>query len=242
LVKGVATDMGKYMVSYLGDSTAPLDPKQYFKILFESKDKKESFVLYPDAFVNYKGNQQLIANPSSKHYWNKDVFTYVTSLPNPEKNKDTSSFRKEKKKLGDTIFYSRGFIVLDGLTSNPGKFADHLLRGDSVFAAQFTVRSIDSSVYQASPILILRDNRLIPVADTVLSQSLILAFSDFSFSKENTMPDGIMVGVKESNSMLEYVTLKAYQFPWINILWVGVVLMTIGFLMAAYHKFRKTIR
>jgi len=240
LVKGVATDMDKYMVTYLGDSTAPLDPKQYFKILFESKDKKESFVLYPDAFVNYKGNQQLIANPSSKHYWHKDVFTYVTSLPNPEKNKDTASFRKEKMKPGDTVFYSRGFIVLDGIASGVGKYADHVLAGDSVFAAQFTVRSLDSSLYQANPLLILRENRLIPVADTVLSQSLILAFSEFSFSKDNSMPDGIMVGVKESNAMLEYVTLKAYQFPWINILWLGVILMTIGFLMAAYHKFKKS--
>ncbi len=241
LVKGVATDMDKYMVTYLGDSAAPLDPKQYFKILFESKDNKESFILYPDAFVNYKGNQQLIANPSSKHYWHKDVFTYVTSLPNPEKNKDTATFRKEKMKPGDTVFYSKGFIVLDGLNSVAVKYNDQVIEGDSVFAAQFTVRSLDSSLYQANPLLILRDNRLVPVADTVLSQSLILAFTDFSFAKDNAMPDGIMVGVKESNAMLEYVTLKAYQFPWINILWLGIILMTIGFLMAAYHKFRKSL-
>ncbi len=230
LVKGVATDMGKYMVTYLGDSTAPLDPKQYFKVHFQSKDSSESFMLYPDAFVNYKGNQQLIANPSSKHYLHKDVFTYITSLPNPEKNKDTATFKEHKIKPGDTIFYSRGFMILDGLSRNPGDKEKFVQPGDSVFSAQFSVRALDSSLYQASPLLILRGNTSIPVADTVLSQSLILAFTGAG-------EDGVNVGVKESNSVLEYVTLKAYQFPGINILWLGVIVMTIGFFISAYYKF-----
>ena len=230
LVKGVGTDMGKYMVTYLGDSTAPLDPKQYFKVHFVSKDSAESFILYPDAFVNYKGNQQLIANPSSKHYLHKDVFTYITSLPNPEKNQDTASFREQKIKPGDTLFYSRGFAVLDGLSRDPGIHADKVLPGDSVFTAQFTVKSVDSTLYQANPLLILRGNTVIPVTDTVLSQSLILAFA-------GAEADGINVGIKESNAVLEYVTLKAYQFPGINILWLGVIVMTIGFLIASFYKF-----
>jgi cytochrome c-type biogenesis protein CcmF len=232
LVKGVATDMGKYMVTYLGDSAAALDPKQYFKIQFQSKDSSESFVLYPDAFVNYKGNQQLMANPSSKHYLHKDVFTYITSLPNPEKNKDTATFQSHKIKPGDTIFYSRGFMILDGLSRNPGKSASLMQPGDSVFSAQFTIRSVDSSIYQASPVLMLRNNTAIPVTDTVLSQSLILAFTGAG-------QDGIEVGVKESNAVLEYVTLKAYQFPGINILWLGVIVMTAGFFISAYYKFKR---
>jgi cytochrome c-type biogenesis protein CcmF len=230
LVKGVATDMGKYMVTYLGDSTAPTDPKQYFKIQFQSKDNAESFILYPDAFVNYKGNQQLIANPSSKHYLHKDVFTYVTSLPNPEKNNDTASFKEHKIKPGDTIFYSRGFMILDGLSRDPEDKEQFIQAGDSVFAAKFTVRSLDSSTYEASPLLIIRQNAAIPVTDTVISQSLILSFT-------GAEQDGINVGVKESNTVLEYVTLKAYQFPGINILWLGVIIMTIGFMISAYYKF-----
>ena len=231
LVKGVATDMGKYMVTYLGDSIAPPDPKQYFKVHFQAKDSSESFMLYPDAFVNYKGNQQLIANPSSKHYLHKDVFTYVTSLPNPEKNKDTATFREHKIKPGDTLFYSRGWMVLDAVARAAGERLDLVQPGDSVYAAQFTVRSIDSSLYQASPLLILRGNTMIPVADTVMAQGLILAFN-------GAEADGVKVGIKENNAVLEYVTLKAYQFPLINILWLGVILMTIGFLIAAYYRFK----
>jgi cytochrome c-type biogenesis protein CcmF len=232
LVKGIATDMGKYMVTYLGDSTHPSDPKQYFKIHFQYKNKDEGFTLYPDAFVNFKGNEGIMANPDSKHYLHKDVFTYITSLPNPDKNKDTSSFKEHKIKPGDTVFYSQGFLVLDNVGRDIKRKHIPYESTDSVFAASITVYAKDSSRYSAEPLLILRGNNIMPVADTVISQSLVLAFSGAEV-------DGIKLGVKESNSVLQYVTLKAYQFPAINVLWFGILLMTFGFLLASWNHIQK---
>lgn len=232
LVKGIATDMGKYMVTYQGDSTHPSDPKQYFKIHFQYKNKDEGFTLYPDAFVNFKGNEGIMANPDSKHYLHKDVFTYITSLPNKEKNKDTSSFKEHKIKPGDTIFYSQGFMVLDNVGRDIKRKNIPYEPTDSVFAASLTIYSKDSSRYGAEPLLILRGNNIMPVADTVISQSLVLAFS-------GAEADGIKLGVKESNSVLDYVTLKAYQFPMINVLWFGILFMTFGFLLASWNHIQK---
>lgn len=232
LVKGIATDMGKYMVTYQGDSTHPSDPKQYFKIRFQYKDKNEGFTLYPDAFVNFKGNEGIMANPDSKHYLHKDVFTYITSLPNKEKNKDTATFRDHKIQPGDTVFYSQGFMVLDKVGRNINRKNIPYEATDSVFAAALTVYAKDSSKYTAEPMLILRGNNIMPVADTVISQSLILAF-------KGADADGINLGVKESNAILEYVTLKAYQFPAINVLWLGILVMTFGFLLASWNHIQK---
>ncbi len=235
LVKDIATDMGKYMVTYLGDSTHPLDPKQFFKVHFQSKTNKETFTLYPDAFVNYKGNEQLIANPDSKHYWHKDVFTYITSLPNPEKNKDTATFQQKIMKKGDTLFYSKGFYILESITSQTQRTGLPLQQGDSVFTAQITVHAKDSSKYQAEPVLLIRGNSIFPVPDTVLSQSLIFAFT-------GAEEKGIRLGVKETNSILQYITLKAYQFPAINLVWLGVIIMVLGFFIATYNKVLKNKR
>jgi cytochrome c-type biogenesis protein CcmF len=235
LVKGIATDMGKYMVTYQGDSTHPSDPKQYFKIHFQYKDKNEGFTLYPDAFVNYKGNEGLMANPDSKHYFHKDVFTYITSLPNPEKNKDTSTFKEKKLKPGDTTFYSQGFFVLEGISRTINRKNISAKPTDSVFAANITIYAKDSSQYKAEPVLILSDKTVLPVADTVLSQSLVFAFI-------GAEKDGIKLGIKESNAVQDYVTLKAYQFPAINILWLGIVLTVLGFLLAALNHILKNRR
>lgn len=232
LVKGIATDMGKYMVTYQGDSTHPSDPKQYFKIRFQYKDKNEGFTLYPDAFVNFKGNEGIMANPDSKHYLHKDVFTYITSLPNKEKNKDTATFKDHKIQPGDTVFYSQGFMVLDKVGRNITRKNIPYETTDSVFAAALTIYAKDSSKYTAEPMLILRGNNIMPVADTVISQSLILAF-------KGADADGINLGVKESNAILEYVTLKAYQFPAINVLWLGILVMTFGSLLATWNHIQK---
>ena len=232
LLKGVATDMGKYMVTYIGDSTHPSDPKQYFKIHFKSKKTTEEFTLYPDAFVNYKGNQQLMANPASKHYIHKDIFTYITSLPNPESNKDTATFKEHKVKPGDTIFYSQGFFILDGLNRTNSRKNIITDPTDSVFAASISIYAKDSSKYKAEPLLILHGNSVKPVPDTVLSQSLVFAFT-------GAETDGIKLAVKENNAVLNYVTLKAYQFPAINVLWLGIIIMTFGFMLASVNHILK---
>ena len=185
-----------------------------------------------NAFVNFKGNEGIMANPDSKHYIHKDVFTYITSLPNPDKNKDTSTFKDNKIKPGDTVFYSQGFLVLDEVGRDIKRKNVSYQSTDSVFAAKITVYAKDSSKYTAEPLLVLSGNNIRPVADTVISQSLILAFTGAD-------QDGINLGVKESNSVLEYVTLKAYQFPAINVLWLGILVMTIGFLLASWNHIQK---
>jgi cytochrome c-type biogenesis protein CcmF len=232
LVKGVATDMGKYMVTYLGDSTSSLDPKQYFKVRFDYKDKKDGFTLYPDAFVNYQGNGQLMANPDSKHYLHKDVFTYITSMPDPEKNKDTATFKEIKKRPGDTIWYSKGFMILDGVNRERTRNNIVTEAGDSVFTASLSIYAKDSSKYKAEPLLIIRNNNLIPVTDTVISQSLEIGFV-------GAEADGVKLAVKESNSILQYITLKAYQFPAINVLWLGIIITVFGFMLAMVNHIQK---
>src|SRR5690606_37148275 len=89
--------MGNYTVTYEGDSTAPKDPKRYYKVHYLKKDEQgnvvDNFTLYPDAFINPQGQEGLIANPDSKHYWNRDIFTYVTSVFDASKMKDTARYK-----------------------------------------------------------------------------------------------------------------------------------------------------
>src|SRR5690606_26284202 len=66
LYRGIPVAMQDFFVTYQGDSTSASDPRTFYKILFERFDSlaqkpKETFVLYPDAFVNPKGQEGLIA-------------------------------------------------------------------------------------------------------------------------------------------------------------------------------------
>jgi cytochrome c-type biogenesis protein CcmF len=39
--------------------------------------------------------------------------------------------------------------------------------------------------------------------------------------------------------VMKYITLKAFQFPFINILWLGILIMSAGFFISMRHRFKK---
>ena len=229
LVKGLPTTMGSYSVTYESDSMHPEKPLWYYKIHFKSKVGSEQFTLMPNAFVNYKGNQGLMANPAARHYWDHDIFTYITSLPDPEKNKDTASFKPQNLKRGDTAFYSNGYYILEDLTMQTNVPAGGLAPDDKVFAATIKVFSKNNTSYTSKPFLIDKGGSLYPVQDTVTSENLIFQLNKAS---DNTAE----LGVKESNSIMQYITLKAYKFPFINLLWAGVIIMVAGIIIGIVRR------
>jgi cytochrome c-type biogenesis protein CcmF len=231
LVKGLPMKMGKFDVSYLGDSVHPKKQQWYYKIHFKSRTDEEEFTLKPNAFVNYKGNEGLMANPDSRHYLTHDIFTYISALPNPEKNQDTTGFNSNKVKEGDSIFYSRGYIILEKLTTKDNMPFKGFQPGDKATVANLKIYSFNKTSYISEPLLISQKGNLFAMPDTVTSESLILKIN-------NVSDDGLQadIGVKESSALLEYVTLKAYKFPFINVLWLGIVVTAIGIIISMVRR------
>jgi len=231
LIRGEKMDMGNYWVTYEKDSAHPKKTQWYYLLNFESKDGKEKFRLRPNAFVNYKGNEGLMANPDAKHYWNFDIFTYITSIVDKEKNKDTASFVSREMRPGDSLFYSRGYAILQSVKSINDLPSDLFGAGDSVYEATIKVYSKTNSVYEAVPKLAVVRSALLPIADTVIAESLI-------FQLNNVHSGHADIGIKESGAVLDYVTLKAYKFPFINLLWGGIVFMVMGFIISMIRRMR----
>ena len=231
LIKGIRTDMGKYWVTYEKDSAHPKKPLWYYHIKFEGKDGKENFTLRPNAFVNYKGNEGLMANPDARHYWNHDIFTYITSLPDPERSKkDTSTFKNQTVSIGDTIFYSKGFFVIDNITSRNNIPNAGFSPNDSASIATIKVFAKSESIYTIEPLLINKGGQLMPYPDTVTAENLIIQLQNVKGNKQAE------IGIKESDAIMQYVTLKAYKFPFINILWLGTIIMVIGIIMSMLRR------
>jgi cytochrome c-type biogenesis protein CcmF len=229
LIKNVKTDMGKFFVTYEKDSVHPKKPLWFYHLKFEAKDGKDNFVLSPNAFVNYKNQQGLMANPDAKHYWNYDVFTYITSLPDPTKNSDTASFKTVQSKVGDTIFYSKGFAVVENVASFKNIPNVALGVDDSASVATLKIFSKTGSIYTGKPILINKEGNAFPQADTLQAESLVFQLQKVEGTK-------IELGIKESASIMQYVTLKAYKFPFINLVWLGTIIMVTGIFISMFYR------
>lgn len=233
LIKNQPTDMGSYMVTYTRDTLNQRDRKRYFEIAFEAKDGSERFSLYPDVIENNKGGEGLTPNPDARHYFNRDIFAYVTFLSDPEaKKKDTTSFRNLKVAVGDTNFYSNGMWVVNGLEVNPRGQRFEAFAGDTILAANISVISKDGRMYKCMPAFKLKGNKLELLYDTVMSQSVV-----FSLNRPGDLEKReVEIGIKETSAVLDFLTLKVYSFPWINILWLGIIVMMVGFGMAISRR------
>jgi len=230
LFEGINTDMGKYMVEYTRDTVDALN-KRFFELRFTDKKTNQQFLLYPDILKNNKGAEGFSANPDAKHYWLKDIFVYITSFQD-HSEEDTVGFKPAKIKIGDSIFYSNGYIKLKQVLVNPNP---NRAAGTNELVLDMQVISKEGLQYSAQPGIQLEGLNMEQHLDTIKAQNLVL-----SFNKVISQEEGVLeIGIKESKSLTNLITLKVYEFPFINVLWIGVVVMTLGFMMSMYKRIKQ---
>ncbi|MBS1564527.1 MAG: cytochrome c assembly protein, partial [Bacteroidetes bacterium] len=231
LIKGLRTDMGKYWATFSADSLSQKGDITYFKIDFRNKTTDEAFTLYPHYIKATKGQEGASPNPDSRHYLTKDIYTYV-SYPgiSLESKDDTAQFRSYHVKPKDTIFYSNGLMILNEVNINPKGTKYTINPGDTMLVADITVYSKDSMIYRARPAIYWKGVNSRFVNDTIFAQSLALGLKGVDADKN------VMIQVKESQKMLPFVALKVYEFPGINLLWLGTVIMLLGTVMSIRRR------
>ena len=237
LFKGVKTDMGKYDVLYSRDTLNESNHKKYFELQFASKDGREKFNVYPDVLKNNKGQEGFSPNPDKKHYWDRDVFVYVSAMQDGTQD-DTSQYTPVQLQPGDSAFYSNGIIIMNEAVKDDHLFKHPLLPGEAGIGLNITVISKNGMQYKAMPQIAVKENSFRTIPDTVVAQGLIIRFSKLIDPASGKME----LDIKEDQSVQSIITLKVYQFPFINILWIGIVIMVIGFIMSIVQRIRTNVR
>ncbi len=233
LFQGVRTDLGKYHTTFVNGDSMNNDGKiTYFKVLFEKKNSNDSFYLYPNLIRNSKGQQGFSNNPDAKHYWNKDIFTYISYADKLDRDKDTSKFYQHPVNPGDTIYYSSGFIILDSVVINPRNDKYQYKPTDTAFMASLTVVSKDSVRYNARPVFSYKNSGAEYILDTVIAQNLAIGFSQIMSNKQ------IGISVKESSNLVPFLALKVLEFPFIRLVWLGTLIMMVGFGMSIVRRIK----
>jgi cytochrome c-type biogenesis protein CcmF len=232
LLKNVKTDMGKYYATYLSnDSANPAGNIIYFRVNFQDKKTGESFDLWPNLIKNTKGAENFSNNPDKQHYLDRDIFTYISYANILDKQRDTASgFKVYPVAIHDTIFYSRGMMIIDTVLVNPSTGKYHFNKSDTALVAQIRVISRDSQQYNMSPVLYVKDNMIHRISDTLFAQNIAVQLGSVMNNKK------IQILLKESSDMVPFVSLKVYMFPQINLVWIGVLVMMTGFVMSIIKR------
>jgi len=236
MLRDIPTRMLDYSVTYSGDSLGSESGRIFHKLKFVKKDSSEQFELTPDVYVGK--NELKSSNPGTKRYLTKDIYTYISSI-NPDGNKnDTGTFAIKELGLGDTAYYSKGYMILNKVVSNPNNEKFHFKPTDAALMADITLVTKDSVHYKGYPLIQIningQDSNAIQVDDTVYAQNLYLKFAGVTDNKK------IKIGIKESDRIIDFITLKAYLFPYINLVWLGLVIMAIGLAMSLIKRAKLT--
>lgn len=230
MLRDVPTRMADYMVTYTGDSAGNESGRMYYKLHFTKPDSSESFSLSPDVYVGR--NELKSSNPSTKRYLTKDIYSYISSI-NPQSEKDdTAKFVITEIGEGDTAFYKKGYMILNAVVKNPNNAKYHFKETDAALMADITIVSKDSMHYKAYPLIQVDPtfSTAVEIDDTVYAQNLYLKFAGVTENRK------IKLGVKESDKFIDFVTLKAYVFPYINLVWLGLVIMSVGLMMSMISR------
>ena len=234
LLREVPTRMANYEVTYLKDSSGHEKGRKFYELQFEQKDavtKKvtEHFTLSPDVYLMKDNNMS--SNPDTKSYLTKDVFTYISFALSDQKEPDTTKFHIVELNIGDTSFFSRGFIVLNKIVKNPVNERYHFNENDVALMADITVVNKDSMRYKAMPVLQVDNYGIIlNTDDTLYGQNLMLRFAGITEGKK------MNIGIKEIDKMTDFVTVKSYVFPYINLVWLGLIIMAVGLVMSMIKR------
>ncbi len=233
LLRQIPVRMANYEVTYLNDSAGHEKGRKFYKLQFESKDPvtqkvTEKFMLKPDVYLMKDNNMS--SNPSTKSYLTKDIFTYISYAMSDQNKQDTTTFNIVELSEGDTSFFNNGFLILNKVIKNPVNERYQFKPTDVALMADITVIGKDSARYKAMPVLQVDDFGVVHNDDTLYAQNLFLRFSGVSENRK------IKIGIKQSDSMIDFVTVKSYVFPYINLVWLGLIIMATGLIISMIKR------
>lgn len=183
LIEGMGDDMGSKNILLLKEAPMPIKSgyeatylrdtverqTRTFAVNFKRRDQNgnytgETFELYPNVMYDRQFTKVVASNPSTKHFWDHDIFTHVSSLPKAEldpefakQQEDSLQFEPYVARVGDTIFTKKHYLVVEDLTRQPKHPEYHSEKEDLAFGLKLSVHALDNAtVYNAEPMMYVR--------------------------------------------------------------------------------------
>lgn len=231
--------MGDYLVTYTGREKEGVN--FYYSIDYLEKNDKgqleHSFTLKPIVQTNPQmGN---IAEPATKHYLHKDVYTHITYADLSENNGGEKDNYREPVDasfhiIRDTVYTSNGYILLEGFNKNLDEEALQIEPKDIAIGLRMKAVDHKGGEHYAEPIFIIRGNRVVRIP---------AEFDELGIKVdiEKVVPEEGRFDFKiaeKNKNFSEFIIMKAIVFPFINILWAGCLIMVIGTILAIRHRIK----
>lgn len=212
---------------------------KYFEVNYEVLDKDgkitDQFTLRPNTQNNPK--MGLVSNPDTRHYLTRDIFTHITYESSMEKreNKEFENFKT------DTVSIGQSFPTSDGNRQLTLQKVNVISASENASTLHLQAEIIINSIgdtFMARPEFISEDK--IRFKESIVDEAgVMVVFDRVVPDPKNPQNMLFVISSATRRPKMDYIILKAIEFPYINLLWLGTFILIIGFTLAIIQRFKE---
>ncbi|HAI77002.1 MAG TPA: cytochrome C biogenesis protein [Microscillaceae bacterium] len=220
-----------------GQKIQILPENTYYEVEYRDANGR-IFQLFPRAQVN--PSMGLIASPDIHRFWGRDLYTHVSSIPDPTAERNWSKTEEFTVKIKDTLFVNDYVAVLEAI--EPLR-SDELLQltGNQEAGMKANLKILgENRTYQAQPKFYIKNEMIGREPEIIEELGLKITLLNVKPDEKSPANTQFVFGVNTSQK--DYIVMKAMEKPLINILWIGTLVLMLGFGIAIARRYTEFVK
>ena len=204
----------------------------YHEVEYTEMKTGRQFTLFPRIQKNETMGRP-VQSPSIKKQWDRDLYTFV-QLQNDFEEENTEWSEKEIIRL-DSV--GQRFFINDYVAQYEGleRQFSNLGPNDVAVRANIIVYAENGIQHLLQPIFSIKGN----IVDSPVEMNQEIASR---ISLERIIPETGSIEISIQTTQKDWIILQAIEKPQINILWIGTIIMIIGFIIATRRRYVEFIK
>ena len=171
----------------------------------------------------------IVYSPDINRTLGMDLYTHVRTFPDPDVATEWSETKEEIVRVGET------FIVNDFIAELKEVKKIDKIRGVTLTKEDVAVKAIinikgKKGDYIVEPIYIIKDRMAGRIPDIAHDLGVKISLLNID-PKSGSFTFGI------NTTQIDWIILEALEKPLINVLWIGTLIMVLGFIMAIHRRY-----
>jgi cytochrome c-type biogenesis protein CcmF len=173
----------------------------------------------------------LLASPDIYRAVNADLYTHVSSVMDPTEEAEWSELEEMKVKQAQEFFANDYVGVLESVDRIFNVYGVELNEQDVAVKARIRLQG-EKGDYVAEPIFLIRDKMVGRIPDEISDLGVRVTLM-------NIHPETNEFSLGINTRQKDWVVIKAMEKPYINVLWIGTLVLMVGFGVAMSRRVRE---
>jgi cytochrome c-type biogenesis protein CcmF len=215
-----------------GDTVEVYPENIFYEVEYREADGSIT-TLFPRAQLNKQ--MGMVVSPDIKRELGQDLYSYVTMGDNPNDAEEWGKTDTLQIAALDTFFVGDYVAVLDGVSRTDKIEGVTLTPGDIAIKAQIRILG-QTREYFMNPTYAINADRMVmrkPEVNAELGVRSQLLEID---------PQKGLFSIAITTKERDFIVMKAVEKPLINLLWIGTLILILGFGLATVRRFREFIK